>query len=106
MFILDSKEVCKSFVERLLDLWCEMTNYTQLLISCSNYIFSWKIKSPDGTPDFEIKNPLSIFGVPGITGLCKCRTLISPDIEINNKEFTILNICGPKKTLIQIHDEK
>ena len=45
-------------------MWIDKLYVTQLSISYSNYLFSWKIKSPKGTPDFEIKNPLSIFGVP------------------------------------------
>ena len=39
-------------------MWIDDLYVTQQSISFGNYLFSWKIKSPNRKSDIEIKNPL------------------------------------------------
>ena len=47
-----------------LTMWIDKLYVTQQSISFNNYLFSWKIRSPDGTPDFEIKDSLANIWCP------------------------------------------
>ena len=70
-------------------MWTDKLHVTQQSISFYNYLFSWKTISPDGTPDFEIKESLARIWCPQDHG----TVLVSNTVQ-NNKPR---NCCQPRK---------